>query len=165
MSSDIVLSRFGRLNEVVLLPCWMHVNTTVCAFVVLFLHNFTLRPSLLGTVRIENTHHCTILLGPTCTSVYIEDSSHLTVFIACHQLRMHKTTDCQLYVRVNSHPIIEDCSNMGFAPYSYNYEGIEQDFVVSSWMLYGCCFGVVCCVGVFFVVYCLSQKKCVLFTL
>lgn len=92
---------------------------------------------MLGSVRIANTSNCTIYLGPCCTSVYLENCTGCTIFIACHQLRIHETNDCRLYVRVNSHPIIEDCSNLGFAPYSFSYSDIETDFEVSHYLL--CC--------------------------
>ena len=86
--------------------------------------------ALLGSVRIENSRNCTVLLGPCCTSTYIEDSSACTVFTTCHQLRIHKCRDFQLYVMVNSHPIVEDCANMGFAPYCIKYDGFASDLEV-----------------------------------
>lgn len=30
-------------------------------------------------------------------------------------------------MKVNGHPIIEDCGNMGFAPYAYSFSGIDTD--------------------------------------
>jgi len=79
---------------------------------------------LLGAARLENCTDCHVFLGPCSTSVYLEGCVRCTVFIASHQLRIHKSMGCRLYVRVNSHPIIEDCSDMGFAPYSLVYKDI-----------------------------------------
>jgi tubulin-specific chaperone C len=76
--------------------------------------------------------NCQIFLGPCCTSVYLEECSDTTIFLSCHQLRIHRSHGCKLYVRVNSHPIIEDCSGFGFAPYSVSYTDIEQDFKVEN---------------------------------
>lgn len=84
-------------------------------------------PSLLGSVRIEYTSDCEIHLGACCTSVYLESVKNCTIYILTHQLRIHTCSDCKLYVRVNSHPIIEDCTNMGFAPYAYQYDTLEAD--------------------------------------
>jgi len=81
-------------------------------------------PSL-GAVRLEGLSNCSVLLGPCSTSVYLEGCRHCTVFIACHQLRVHNCSDSDLYVKVQSHPIIEDCSGLGFAPYAFEYEGSE----------------------------------------
>lgn len=90
------------------------------------------RPSLLGSVRIEQTSQCDISLGACCTSVYLEGVTDCTIRILSHQLRIHQCVDCKLFVRINSHPIIEDCSNMGFAPYDYVYDTLPQDIQVGS---------------------------------
>lgn len=88
------------------------------------------RPTLLGSVRIEHTTDSTISLGACCTSVYLDSVKNCTIQILSHQLRIHECADCRLYVRVQSHPIIEDCSNMGFAPYTYTYSGVNEDLQV-----------------------------------
>jgi tubulin-specific chaperone C len=78
----------------------------------------------------EHVSHSTIYLSPCSTSVYLEGLEHCTVYIACHQLRIHNCLDCQFYVRVHSHPIIEDCSQLGFAPYDFEYPTLTQDLEV-----------------------------------
>jgi hypothetical protein len=88
--------------------------------------------SLLGSVRLENVNDCKIVLGPCCTSVYLEDCHSNTIHIACHQLRIHKSSNCKLFVKCNGHPIIEDCNSMGFAPYFAKYNDIDDDFNTSS---------------------------------
>lgn len=85
------------------------------------------RPWVSGSVRIEDVKDCQIVLGPSQTSVYLENVINCTLWIACHQLRIHNSQSCQLYVRVNSHPIIEDCQSMGFGPYLLQYATIEED--------------------------------------
>ena len=88
--------------------------------------------SLLGSVRLENVNDCKIVLGPCCTSVYLEDCHSNIIHIACHQLRIHKSSNCKLFVKCNGHPIIEDCNSMGFAPYFAKYNKIDDDFKTSS---------------------------------
>lgn len=61
------------------------------------------------------------------------------MFLACHQLRIHKSHNCQLYVRVNSHPIIEDCTGFGFAPYNIVYDSIDNDFKVCTYVFVCVC--------------------------
>ena len=77
-------------------------------------------------------NNCQIYLGPCCTSVYIEECSNIIIFLACHQLRIHRSHNCICYVRVNSHPIIEDCTGFGFAPYSLSYDTILDDYKVTK---------------------------------
>lgn len=71
----------------------------------------------MGSVRIENCTGCYLFLGPCSTSCYMESVTGSIVCCSSHQLRIHNTHDCVLYVRTNSHPIIEDCSFLGFAQY------------------------------------------------
>lgn len=37
--------------------------------------------------------------------------------LASHQVRVHGAHRCQLYLRLRSNPIIEDCTGVGVAPY------------------------------------------------
>lgn len=84
-------------------------------------------PWYCGSVRLEENRNCQVILGPCATSVYLEGQHNCTIFAASHQLRIHNSHGSKLYVRCASHPIIEDCSDMGFAPYSLQYTGINED--------------------------------------
>lgn len=89
-------------------------------------------PMLLGSVRIEGVSHCSLYLGPVRSAVYVEQAAHCQLHLACHQLRIHNCSDDQLYVHVRSHPIIEDCSGMGFAPYSLRYRGLSEQMAAAA---------------------------------
>ena len=84
-------------------------------------------PWVIGSARLEENTNCTIVLGPCHTSVYLESLTNCTLYITCHQLRIHNCKNCNLYVKVASHPIIEDCEALAFAPYNFTYAGIEED--------------------------------------
>jgi len=90
------------------------------------------RRGVVGSVRLENVTDCLLLLGPCCTSVYLESCTRCTLLAAAHQLRVHKSVGCRLFVRCQSHPIVEDCEDVGFAPYAASYVGIDQDFVAAG---------------------------------
>eukprot|EP01039_Chlorochromonas_danica_P002935 gene2935-3202_t len=83
-------------------------------------------PWVLGSVRVENVSHSEIYLGPVSTSVYLEHVTDCVLHFACHQLRIHNCSTCRLYIHVRSHPIIEDCHALGFAPYLLNYPTLSQ---------------------------------------
>eukprot|EP00605_Chrysophyceae_sp_TOSAG23-4_P002004 GSChrysophyteH1.ASY1.ANO1.2218.1 assembled CDS len=87
---------------------------------------------VLGSVRIESCKGCSIYLGPTRTSVYLDKTIGGAIYIAAHQLRIHECKDVSLCVRCNSHPIIEDCEGMGFAPYEVDYPQLTQHFTEAS---------------------------------
>ena len=101
----------------------------LCSFPIFFQ---SCSPTIHGSIRLEKMNNCQIYLGPCCTSVYIEECSNILIFLACHQLRIHRSHNCICYVRVNSHPIIEDCTGFGFAPYSLSYDTILDDYKVTK---------------------------------
>jgi len=82
-------------------------------------------PSTLHMTNISNT---TVLSGPVATSVFIEGCKSSTLSLSCQQLRTHSTTDTSIYLHVTSKAIIEDCTDVSFAPYDWSYEGMEDDF-------------------------------------
>ncbi len=104
---DIGYSDNGVIRSLLIKGC---KNTTIYARCVL------------GSVRLEECSNCHFFLGPVQTSIYLEENSSCVMFLACHQLRIHRSIDCTLYVKVNSHPIIEDCKGLVFAPYAVQYQ-------------------------------------------
>lgn len=88
------------------------------------------RPALIGSVRIETCHGCHIFIGPCMTSVYLENNTNCLIQVSCHQLRIHLCQQVRMYVRVNSHPIIEDCEGMLFAPLLMTYAEMNADIQV-----------------------------------
>lgn len=75
---------------------------------------------------------CTVLCGPVSGAVFIEDCSTCNFVFPCHQLRVHSTTDSNFYLHVTSRAIVEDCSNVGFAPFNWKYEALESDFQIAG---------------------------------
>jgi Tubulin binding cofactor C len=123
----------SNINHIVCVKLYLIARNRIIPY-----HTLSYRihsPTIHGSVRLEKMTKCRIFLGPCCTSVYIEECSEVEVFLACHQLRIHKSHNCQLYVRVNSHPIIEDCTGFGFAPYNIVYDCINDDFKVCTYVL------------------------------
>ncbi|XP_054264907.1 tubulin-specific chaperone C-like isoform X1 [Macrosteles quadrilineatus] len=85
-----------------------------------------------STTHISNATRCTILSGPASTSVFVENCQECVFVIACQQLRIHSTTKSKFYIHVTSRAIIEDSTNVEFAPYNLTYEEITKDFEVSG---------------------------------
>lgn len=55
-------------------------------------------PNMKGSVLLHNLHTCTVI-------------------VACHQFRMHSSTNVRVYLSAVSNPVIEDCSAIAFAEY------------------------------------------------
>jgi tubulin-specific chaperone C len=59
---------------------------------------------------------CHIQAGPVAGAAFGEDIQDSKLLLATHQLRLHHVVSTDVYVRPGSDPIIEHCSNVGFAP-------------------------------------------------
>ncbi|XP_043447356.1 tubulin-specific chaperone C [Prionailurus viverrinus] len=81
-----------------------------------------------NTLRLAKARSCTVLCGPVSTSVFLEDCSDCVLAVACQQLRVHTTRDTRIFLQVTSRAIVEDCSGIQFAPYTWSYPGIDKDF-------------------------------------
>ncbi|KAF9184648.1 hypothetical protein BGZ51_000072 [Haplosporangium sp. Z 767] len=71
----------------------------------------------LGAIHIKNLKHCTLVIPPVSGSILLHDCEGCTLIGACHQSRMHTSNNMNIYLHVTSEPIIEDCTDMRFAPY------------------------------------------------
>lgn len=85
-----------------------------------------------STVHIKNLTDCVIISGPVSSSIFISDCKNCTFVIACQQLRTHSTTKSKFYLHVTSRAIIEDCSQLEFAPYTLSYMKLEEHFVAAG---------------------------------
>ncbi|XP_047465024.1 tubulin-specific chaperone C [Mugil cephalus] len=84
------------------------------------------------TLHLKHIDSCEILCGPVTTSVFVDHCTNSTLALPCQQLRTHHTTNTQVYLHVTSRAIIEDCNGVGFAPFSWSYPTMEEDFVLSG---------------------------------
>ncbi|OQR95651.1 tubulin-specific chaperone C [Thraustotheca clavata] len=78
-----------------------------------------------SAVRATHLSQCHVFTGPIQGSLWLEDCTKSTFTVACRQLRVHHSHQTNFFLRIKSHPIIEDCTKLGFAPYSMNYEGLD----------------------------------------
>ncbi|XP_050807878.1 LOW QUALITY PROTEIN: tubulin-specific chaperone C [Gopherus flavomarginatus] len=85
-----------------------------------------------NTLRVRDCRGCTVLCGPVSTSVLVDGCSDCLLVLACQQLRTHRTRDSRIYLQVTSRAMVEDCSGVRFAPYTWSYPGIEGDYESSG---------------------------------
>ncbi|KAF3547230.1 hypothetical protein DY000_02009204 [Brassica cretica] len=82
---------------------------------------------LIGAVNalfVHGLRNWSVYAGPVIGSILIDDVEDSVFVMASHQIRIHRAKKCDLYL---SRPIIEDSNGIRFAPYSLDYEGIEED--------------------------------------
>lgn len=102
---------------------------------VLLSHLTNCKVRLLGspsTLHLKHIDSCEILCGPVSSSVFVDQCKNSTLAFPCQQLRTHNTTDTQVYVHVTSRAIIEDCHGVSFAPFTWSYPTLDEDFTASG---------------------------------
>lgn len=85
-----------------------------------------------NTVHASELSNCTIQIGPISTSMFVDDCVRVTFMVACQQLRIHRTSDCNFNIHVTSRSIIEDSKDLHFAPYNWTYVDIDKHFILAG---------------------------------
>lgn len=85
-----------------------------------------------GSVQMSKIKNCLLLTGPIARSMFADDCENCTFSVTCQQLRLHSSKSCKIYLHVTSRAIIEDCSEILFAPTSYTYDGYGEDMEKSG---------------------------------
>ncbi|KAK7960310.1 Tubulin-specific chaperone C [Apiospora saccharicola] len=81
---------------------------------------------------LKNIRGSLLVCGTVAGPVHITGVKNSTVVVAARQVRIHECENVDLYLHCGSHPIIEDCSGMRFAPipatyYTGNAEAIGSE--------------------------------------
>lgn len=85
-----------------------------------------------STLHIKRLTDCVVLTGPVSTSIFMDDCAGCKFVVACQQLRLHTSTDIDVYLHVTSRAIMEDCTDVRVAPYSFKYDKLVEDFVSAN---------------------------------
>ncbi|CAF1176565.1 unnamed protein product [Adineta ricciae] len=88
-----------------------------------------------SSLQIKNLHACILIVGPCLRSVLIDQCQQCEFALACQQLRVHTSTECDFYVHITAQPIIEDCHNLRFAPYNVEYK-LKDEQVKASGLIW-----------------------------
>ncbi|KAI1332459.1 tubulin-specific chaperone C [Xylariaceae sp. FL0255] len=67
-------------------------------------------------LALKNIKHSLIVAGHVAGPAHITGLEDCVVVVAARQVRIHECRDVVFYLHCTSHPIIEDCSNVRFAP-------------------------------------------------
>ncbi|XP_075060293.1 tubulin-specific chaperone C [Mixophyes fleayi] len=89
-------------------------------------------PGSPATLHMRGLSGCRVLCGPVSSSVFVDDCTDCLFSVSCQQLRTHSTRDSRFYLHVTSRAIIEDCSGLLFAPYTWSYPGMLQDYELAG---------------------------------
>ncbi|KAK4161817.1 tubulin binding cofactor C-domain-containing protein [Cladorrhinum sp. PSN259] len=69
-----------------------------------------------ASLVLKDIDHCLIVAGHVDGAVHITGVSDSVIVVVARQVRIHECDNVDVYCWVASHPIIEDCEGMRFAP-------------------------------------------------
>jgi hypothetical protein len=77
-------------------------------------------------LAIKNVRKSLLICGVVAGAVHITGLKNCVVVVAARQVRVHECENVDLYLHCASHPIIEDCKGMRFAPVPKAYVSAAQ---------------------------------------
>eukprot|EP01060_Flectonema_neradi_P029111 TRINITY_DN3951_c0_g1_i1.p1 TRINITY_DN3951_c0_g1~~TRINITY_DN3951_c0_g1_i1.p1 ORF type:complete len:302 (+),score=72.18 TRINITY_DN3951_c0_g1_i1:45-908(+) len=89
-----------------------------------------IKPS--ASTFLSDLTNCKVLIKPIDGSVFINSCTSCTFIVAARQLRVHNTKSSSFYLHCSSEPIIEDCSEVTFAPYNWDFDDKEALFASTT---------------------------------
>ncbi|KAI0412069.1 tubulin binding cofactor C-domain-containing protein [Xylaria grammica] len=84
-------------------------------------------------LALKNIKHSLIIAGHVAGPAHITGIEDSIVVVAARQVRMHDCKNVQVYLHCTSHPIIEDCSRMAFAPLPTFYANESTTTETNQW--------------------------------
>lgn len=72
-------------------------------------------------LTLRNIKHSLIICGHVGGPAHITNLTDCVIVVASRQFRMHECQRCDVYLQVASRPIVEDVSDIRFAPLPSNY--------------------------------------------
>jgi hypothetical protein len=77
-------------------------------------------------LALKNISNSVIVAGRVTGPVHITNVSDSILVMTAHQVRIHECSNVDIYLHCSSHPIIEDCKGMRFAPLPEHYVSLSH---------------------------------------
>ncbi|KAL6913939.1 hypothetical protein ACHAPO_002389 [Fusarium lateritium] len=84
-------------------------------------------------LAIKNVSKSLIVGGRVNGAVHITGVSDSIIVVVARQVRIHECSNVDIYLHCGSHPIIEDCSGMRFAPLPTPYRTEAEELDENQW--------------------------------
>jgi len=85
-----------------------------------------------ANLALKNIDKSLIVAGNVTGPTHITGVSNSVIVVSARQVRIHECNNVDIYLHCSSHPIIEDCSNMRFAPLPASFH-TPEDPVKNQW--------------------------------
>ncbi|KAI2631135.1 tubulin binding cofactor C-domain-containing protein [Xylaria nigripes] len=87
----------------------------------------------LAGLALKNVTHSLIIAGHVAGPAHITGIEDSIIIVAARQVRMHDCKNVHMYLHCTSHPIIEDCSMVAFAPLPNFYSNESTRTESNQW--------------------------------
>ncbi|KAI0190629.1 tubulin binding cofactor C [Xylaria flabelliformis] len=84
-------------------------------------------------LTLKNIRHSLIIAGHVAGPAHITGIEDSIIVVAARQVRIHECKNVHVYLHCTSHPIIEDCSKMAFAPLPTFYVNDSTTTGTNQW--------------------------------
>lgn len=84
-------------------------------------------------LALKNISNSVIIAGCVTGPVHITNVSDSILVMTAHQVRIHECSNVDIYLHCSSHPIIEDCKGMRFAPLPEYYMTDVEKSTENQW--------------------------------
>ncbi|KAK2003964.1 tubulin binding cofactor C [Colletotrichum falcatum] len=85
-----------------------------------------------ANLALKNIDKSLVVAGNVTGPAHITGVSNSVIVVSARQVRIHECKNVDIYLHCSSHPIIEDCSNMRFAPLPASFD-TPEDPVKNQW--------------------------------
>lgn len=82
---------------------------------------------------LKNITSSLVVCGHVSGAAHITNVKDSTILVASRQFRMHDSSNCEVYLSIPSRPIIENCSNIRFAPLPEVYTSDSDREIDNQW--------------------------------
>jgi len=84
-------------------------------------------------LALKNISNSLIVAGRVTGPVHITNVTNSILVMTAHQVRIHECSNVDIYLHCSSHPIIEDCTGMRFAPLPEHYTTGAERATENQW--------------------------------
>ncbi|KAI1346492.1 tubulin binding cofactor C-domain-containing protein [Xylaria sp. FL0043] len=84
-------------------------------------------------LTLKNIKNSLVIAGHVAGPAHITGIEDSIIVVAARQVRMHDCKNVQVYLHCASHPIIEDCSGVAFAPLPSHYSNESTTPATNQW--------------------------------
>ncbi|KAJ3768321.1 tubulin binding cofactor C-domain-containing protein [Lentinula raphanica] len=83
----------------------------------------------ISALHVRNVKSSILLLPILEGSIILHDLTNCLVVVGCHQFRMHSSKNIDVYLSIQSNPIIEHCNGIRFGPYPSGFAPTDSPHV------------------------------------